>query len=359
MKNGPSKVVITEACDWVARLETGELSAKEQAALAEWMSRSPSHAREIRAIARISGQLGQLNELMEPLHPMLRRGRRSVLRGAFSAWGAVGVTAAVVVVALLFVRTPPADGWKHYRTEVGEYQTVTLADGSTVKLNTNTHVEVEYSKTQRRIRLVNGEALFEVEKDANRPFLVYSGYSVTRAVGTAFAVKLMNRETELSVIEGVVEFTKLPATTLHEMPLPAKHSSKSDAPPLEPATASRVVLKAGQSLISNAIPDQLEARQAPDIPVVDQRDIQRKISWVDGLFDFSDTPLKNVVYEFNRHNRLKIEIADPELQDLQLGGLFRIGDTDSLLDALHPIGVKAIRQNDQRILLIRVEKKEH
>src|SRR5690606_23127337 len=98
----------------------------------------------------------------------------------------------------------------HHTTEVGEHRTFSLPDGSTITLNTNSELKVTYDKDFRNIRLLRGEAHFEVARDLDRPFLVYAGNGLVRAVGTAFTVFIHDpKEVEVTVTHGVIEVSAL------------------------------------------------------------------------------------------------------------------------------------------------------
>lgn len=346
--------IVSEACAWIAQLESGDLSAADFAALREWMGRSPAHAREIRNIANLSGQLAVLTELAPALevsagvgHSLRKQSKgRRIFAPAFATAITLLIVSGVVISALLFNAdaTP-----KIYKTAVGEYQTITLADGTDVSLNTFSQIEVDFNDDERRVRLVNGEALFEVASNPKRPFVVYSDTAVAEAVGTSFVVRLREAVTELAVVEGVVAFSKLPSS----IETSAKRGSSASPEENTPAraTAERVIVKAGQALTSTALTSIATAASAQDIPVLTERDLQRKLSWTDGFLDFSETPLEDVIEELTRHNPVSIEIADPDLKQLKFGGIFRTGDVEQLLGALEGLGVVVDRQGDNQYQL--------
>src|SRR3981189_822736 len=76
-----------------------------------------------------------------------------------------------------------------YRTAIGGIAAISMKDGSTVTLNTNSDIRVALSETERRVDLEKGEAFFEVAKDPNRPFVVRVGDQRVIAVGTKFSVR--------------------------------------------------------------------------------------------------------------------------------------------------------------------------
>lgn len=345
--------ITAEACAWIAQLESGDLSGADLAALREWISRSPAHKQELREVAAFSGQLSIFTELAEPL--AVAAGRNSVLRRP--AWRrifgapamAAGVTAFAVAIAVIAFLPFNSPSPSIYRTAVGEYQALELTDGTTVQLNTDSQIEVDYRESERRVRLIYGEVLFDVTSNPSRPFVVYSNAAVAEAVGTSFVVRLRNSVTELAVVEGVVAFSRL-AGTLQEPSLDVQTDQAPGAAKQTDIAPPRVLVRAGQTLSSSAIPDDHKAADAI-IPTITQRDIQRKLSWTEGLLDFSETPLEEVIAEVTRHNNVSIEIEDPELKKLTFGGMFRTGDVDPLLEALAGLDIEVVRLENDRILL--------
>ena len=348
--------ITAEACSWIAQIDSGALTASDMAALREWMSRSPAHAAEIRAIAQMSGQLSVLADLAPALeksagahNPARKTTPRARLAPVFSAAFAFMLISGVVLSILL----TGDDGTPIiYKTAVGEYRTLALEDGTQVSLNTDSQIEVDFNDAERRVRLIDGEALFDVVSNPKRPFVVYSDTAVAEAVGTSFVVRLREAVTELAVVEGVVAFSKLPQSI--DLPaterLPSSTRKDASAPPptaaatAEPA-AERVLVKAGQALTSIELTDLAATAQPSAIPVLSERDLQRKLSWTDGFLEFSDTPLEEVIAELTRHNDVSIEIVDADLRQLQFGGIFRTGDVEQLLGALEGLGVDVEQQD--------------
>ncbi len=353
---GSSSEITNEACAWVAQIESGDLSGSDIAALQEWMGRSPQHAREIKEIAALSGQLSILTEMAEPLAKAaaldneLRKPRWRSALGAPAFAAAGGLAAIFALIVSIFVLSPTPQSPVHYRTAVGEIQTIELADGSIIKLNTDSEIEVDFRQRTRSVRLISGEALFDVASNPDRPFIVYSGETVSEAVGTSFVVRLRDRITELAVVEGKVAFSILSKT----VSAPAQPSSIATSMP-EPLTTSGVIVGAGQTLTSETIPIEAAGNPNPDLPTIETREIQRKLSWTEGLFDFSETPLDEVVAEISRHNNVTIEIVDADLRALKFGGMFRTGDVDQLLEALEGLGIAVEHAGDDRILLRKAE----
>ena len=127
-----------------------------------------------------------------------RRLWRWPLRGRV-AWGAAAAALAVCAVTWSYLTGPQV-----YQTHFGEQRSILLEDGSRITLNTASRIDVRFDKGQRFVRLLEGEALFEVAHDATRPFDVQTGATVLRALGTQFDVEMGPNLTTVTVVEGRV-----------------------------------------------------------------------------------------------------------------------------------------------------------
>ena len=343
----------SEASAWIAQLETGELSGADLDAFREWMSRSPRHAAEIKRLAELSMELNVLTEMAEPLREVLMEYQPIVKSGFIrSVFNPVRVAVFVVFVgiifSLLFYRQQAeisADESLLVATSVGEYRDFELADGTKVKLNADSQIKFAYDNRKRKVRLLKGEAFFDVKPDAARPFLVYARENYVRVVGTAFLVRLTKQDFEVTVTKGRVELAQV-ETVIEggERELPAKVAPDNTALTLQPP----LILEAGQSVSISA------TREVSPVVTLSDRELQRELSWREGLHDFSNTPLEEVVNELTRHSPLEIEIADPVIRNLKFGGIFRTGETEPLFDALasaYGIDVQYISENKVRLSL--------
>src|SRR3546814_15029131 len=118
-----------------------------------------------------------------------------------------------MAACLCVVATLQLLGAGHHATATGEILRVPLRDGSAVTLNSNSEIDVDFDEGIRHVRLLRGEALFDVAKDSSRPFVVEADSTRVTAVGTSFTVhRVSGRDVRVLVREGVVE---LAATPLH------------------------------------------------------------------------------------------------------------------------------------------------
>lgn len=307
------------AAAWVARMDGGDWSDADEAELQRWLAEDPRRqglllrthalwqAPEIVADLAEDAPVESDDQVFE--RPGLWR-RRGVLGGLVAA------SAAGIVGALLF----PGRGVA-YVTKVGEIRRVPLVDGSVMTINSGSALQVRMAKRAREVELAEGEAWFEVAKDAARPFVVAAGKVRARAVGTAFSVRKRDNGVEVLVTEGVVE-------------------TWSDGD-----EAQRVRLSAGQSaLINEHAIVHYEATKASSV--------DRALAWRGGMIDLNGTSLADAADEFNRYNERQIVIADPDAAGERFDGLFRINDPEGFAQAVRDALGLAVNLDDPRFIRI-------
>lgn len=139
----------------------------------------------------------------------LRRRRRGIAAAATTLSAAAALLfVGVDRFALPFAPAPVATAhWtRSWTTRPGEQGTATLVDGTTIRLNGASRVAVDYAADRRTVRLVAGQAFFDVAHDAARPFLVQAGRGEARVLGTAFDLDMTRGQVALAVYRGAVGF---------------------------------------------------------------------------------------------------------------------------------------------------------
>jgi transmembrane sensor len=327
----PEATISREAREWLIRLDGDErLNAAEREKLREWMARSPSHTAELKHLAQFWNNANILTELAVPLRSLAPQ-NRAVPTSHSARWTFAAACLCGLIAGGLW--------WFHsgrvpngtYVTALGQQRTLPLEDGSTIEMNTDSQVQVDYSDQLRKIRLLRGEALFKVTPNKERPFKVFAARGVVRAVGTAFAVAIQGTDLRVTVTKGEVEVSEdepaapLSTTAGQDVRLPPTH----------------VALKAGQTATINAkIPAQPETLPSAEL--------ERRLSWQTGYLAFTGQSLQQVVDEVNRYSAISLEIADPKLAGLAVGGRFKVGDLDAVCDALQStFGIRVVRLDDQ------------
>lgn len=361
--------VQAEAALWLVKLDgDGPPTEEMLASLREWLSRSPVHREELRNMVGIWSKMNLLTELAVPLgkveSSVRPRGLARIFRTSFAGMAGKVALASLLLGAAIYsfyeFRPQPSPLLASngvYVTAVGEQRTVMLADGSSILLNTNSEVVVDFSRAFRDIRLARGEVEFTVAKNPAAAFRVYAGNERVQAIGTAFTVYMQDEKIDVTVTEGQVTLA-----TLSE-PLPgnrdAAATSAAPGTAVAPQNASKYVetlssLRAGQSASVN-IPTtsaEIQLSAIETIEVIQEQDLAKRLSWREGLLVFAGDPLEDVVREISRYTTLSIEIDDPEVRAIKIGGQFPVGETDAMLESLEAnFGLLVTRLDDNRVLL--------
>lgn len=355
--------IAKEAAEWLIRLDADTPPTQgELLALGEWLHRGPAHREELESIATLWGRMNILTELAVPLGHASRPAASSHLVQFVArrqrAWRRAGllvasIAAMLVVVAVLIARGPVTDPLLEtngfYATAVGQQNTTRLADGSQVMLNTNSQIKVEYSNQYRRVYLLQGEALFTVAKNAERPFRVYAGNGLIEAVGTTFAVYLKGAEVDVAVTEGRVSLASTSS------PQAGSAQSPSSASAQQESMQSLGMLSAGQVATMRSPVTDAAAGSASVLEEVEPtppQELAQRLAWREGVVMFSGETLENVVKELGRYTTVTIEIPDETIRSMRVGGRFPIGETETMLSALeNTFNLRVIRMNHNRVVL--------
>jgi transmembrane sensor len=282
-----------QAADWLARRSLRAPSEEEQADFVAWLAADVRHpgayVRAEAVLARVERTGSGLRVVFAAPAPQQQgwSGRRKFLVGSIAAslpavWGLTRVMQETVEK-------------QSFSTPVGQIKEVVLSDGSVLSLNTDSAVSVEYTKNARNIRLIKGEALFDVAKNKQRPFVVSAEYTSVKAVGTSFAVSALSDEpVQILIREGVVELRR---TDMPMVPVRAGANIHVSAPK-------------GAAMITQSIP----AKQ-----------IANQLAWQHGRIAMEGQTLEQAAEQFSRYSDVKI-IVDPAVSNQTVTGVFATND---------------------------------
>jgi transmembrane sensor len=308
-----SEEVRVEAATWIARLRDEQRGPQVEAELQEWLGESPEHQRAFKRMTQVWEQAGKIRMRAQADVSATRSGR-----SRFSAWVAAAAAALVlVVIASLYWRD------NAFTTAVGQQRVQVLQDGTRVALNTGTRIEVNYDEHARRVRLVRGEARFDVSKHPTWPFLVNVGGQEIRALGTSFIVRHDNdQDLSVTLVDGRISVAPVP-----------ENGELSQQVPL--------VLVPGQRLV-------ISRHHAP---AMDRPELSRVTAWERGRVEFDGTPLEEATTEMNRYTSTHLKIPDADVAQLRIGGVFRAGDTEEFVKIVTAaFGLQAERNGDNIVL---------
>jgi transmembrane sensor len=380
-KTLPSKadrLILEEASEWFVDFRVGDVDAAARERFDEWLRRSPEHIRAYMEIAKTYVELPPLKIAgsldLDALIAYARSGENVVRfdntgsvrtrelhsgdeeishreRQKKVAGRALHVRRRFLAVATALVLAIGAAAWWQsarfpiYATDIGERRSITLGDGSTVDLNARSRLRIEFSRSERRVELIEGQALFQVSKDKNRPFVVSSGDATVRAVGTQFDVYRKATGTTVTVLEGrVAVYSSMhveaaapaPAAVAPVNSGPAHASGHSVAtsqaqrpfssgsaaqPPSNPSSSGPVFLSAGEQVTVTGDPE-ISPQHA---------DIAATTAWMERRLIFDGSKLSDVVQEFNRYNRRQLIIEGAQLSVFQVSGVYSSSDPASLI----------------------------
>jgi len=313
------------AAAWLAECDAG-LTPEQVNDFSAWRAEDPRHEAAVARLESAWEALGQLREfrpearlhpdpdLLAPVEdskvvpfpwkPVLAAAAAAALAvTAFFSWDRQQLTVTEgepQVQKVVAAQT-------NYETTVGGYLRATLPDGSVVELNENSEIDLVFSSNERRVKLLSGEVHFAVAKNKERPFVVEAHGLDVRAVGTAFNVKMGQRAVEVLVTEGTVQLQGGLDEQLPTESWPAMVAGDWTSVPLQ----DRVSLPGVQRLSSDAMRDLL--------------------SWQGNRLVFIKTPLAEAVDQFNRRNRVQIQIDDPELAAVLIEGSFQADNSEAFI----------------------------
>lgn len=300
-----------EAVRWCVKRHSGDWKASDERSFERWQIASEANRQ---AYLRVEGAwrvAGQLPTRDKPAQALRDRGYRPV---AF----------ALLVLAVLV----PFLAWEGERwwlgapetvaTTRGQFRTVTLADGSEIRLDADSEAVLRIGFHGRSARLVRGAALFVVAHDEARPFEVEAGSGRIVDLGTRFDVDLRAGGVQVSVFEGRV----------------AVHTANGDTE-----------LTAGQGGGYSA-----GGVMAPTVAVVGVGP-----AWQEGRLTFRNEPLDEALQRLARYHAVRFEFAELDLAGLRISGQFRVDDLALFLRTLEAgFPVKAMRPEAGLIVFKRV-----
>lgn len=333
---------------WLVRLMASDCSPEERCAFEAWKEEDPAHEdaylRLQRGGALFDRHLGdsQIQALadraLKETEPSFWR-KRPVQYAAIAASLILAVGVAVSLNTGLGVspieKNDIIASVESYETAIGERSTVALPDGSTITLNTNSRMEVDYTSAAREVRLLKGQGFFEVAKDVGRPFIVTAGDKRVVALGTAFDVRFDKENVvEVTLVEGLVDVADVgPVDDFVQLGVE------------QSADAAKVRLNPGERLVA----------RTDSAPAVEKTDTVEETSWRTGKLIFRDRPLSDVIEEMNRYSgqKLVLDDSDIRLAKMRVSGSFNAGRATTFVDALetmHPL--KATRSGQNELTLV-------
>ena len=243
----------------------------------------------------------------------------------------MGLLAALAACLLLVIKLPGtslpwADQHSHeiFASGQAERRTIELADGSVVKLAATSKIDVSFSRTERRIQLLAGEALFNVAHNRDWPFIVQAGNGEVKAVGTAFDVKLDAASARVTVVEGVIRVSVRPSGGDRSGQTALVHTAR---------IGDRLSFGTRRE---NGAPSAFITSEA-------RVDVSMATAWTRGVLYFNGEPLRQVIETVNRYSREQVVLIDERQAELPIFGMLNEGDATALRDLIDKPGVVRVQ----------------
>lgn len=222
-----------------------------------------------------------------------------------------------IVAAIVTVQT--FSGVDRYETRIGEVRKIALADGSVLHLNSDSEAEVRMTDNGRKVRILKGEASFDIAHDPVRPFDVEARSAVFRALGTAFNVRLRPSLIELTVMQGTVRVRC------------------GNRDPQNVGAGSGVVLQPRSFVVTR----------------LDPRMLRQRTAWRRQMVELDGETIEQAASEFNRYRAAPILIGDARVSSLRIGGRFHIAESAKFLSALAmSLPIRIVDGEDGSVMLL-------
>ncbi|OQK16428.1 hypothetical protein AU255_00520 [Methyloprofundus sedimenti] len=292
-----------QAINWVILLHSGQSTNDDSINALQWRSRSPAHERAYVEALVLWQEMGYvMMPQPEQTHESLDfKEQKSPSQSKIKYGYLASFAAAAMLLILILPISRYADQWQSdYYTQVGTQQSITLADGSIIQLNTDSALSIQYEKNRRVIQLHRGQALFTVAADPQRPFEVITEDIVIRALGTIFEVWNNQDETRVTVLEHAVQLSSLGKNTHTQI----------------------ARIESGY---------QTQYNNTTGVMHTEAIDIIKNGAWQRGKLIFKNQPLADVIVELERYLPGRIMITDEKLRKLQVSGVFPVQQPDQIL----------------------------
>jgi transmembrane sensor len=298
------KRIHAEAAVWVSQLHRPDRDRNLEARVLRWIAENKRHAAAFESITDAWQWSDNIPwHRLPPVSGSAREHKRISTAGA--ALAGMAALCAALACTIYFLRDDTL------ATGLSEQRIVDLTDGSQVTLNADSRVVVQFGEDVRKITLKRGEVLFDVAKDRSRPFVVIAGDRKVIAVGTSFEVR---REE--------------PAGSTFAVTLVEGHVA------IEPISAPDALPEAGGNGVTLLNPGERLRFAGATNESLDSPSIERVTAWRRGQLIFDDTSLGEAAAEFNRYGTRKLAIDGAAVQNLRVGGVFKISDPYSFAQSM-------------------------
>ncbi|MFJ4345348.1 FecR family protein [Pseudomonas sp. NPDC089401] len=296
-----------QAARWFARLLELPSDHPERASFAQWLAADPRHAEEYQAFTDLWEGFAHTSQTQALAGAMEGVKRRRLLGGSLFGLLAISGFGGWLAWSRLVGRE------LRYATGIAEQLTVELADGSQLTLDADTRLLVRFTRQERHLVLLHGRAIFGVQRDSQRPFLVEAGLARVRVLGTRFVVERLPEQVQVSVEHGRVQVD---------------------------SDTEQALLEAGQVVRCNA------AGQLTRL----HRSAAAAFSFADGNLSFEDASLQEVAAVLSRYLRRPLMVFGQSPQ--RLSAVVQLGDVETFVQTLPALANATLQTREDATWLL-------
>lgn len=293
MQQTDKEKIISQASEWLMRLQEGNLSPQEQHQLEQWQQQSTLHQKIWTKALQLQDKFSDVpNDVIVPVMDKIQFYDQH--RYKKYLW----LFAIIPALSALYYVDQQQQLSADYRSGVGERKTIRLMDGGKIILNGRSAIDIEYSNQQRLIVLRKGEIWIETAKDdLKRPFLVETRQGTAQALGTKYLVKMDDQSSFVAVAQGAVKIT-------------TKQSQQQNILQLDQQTY-------------------FDGEKIGNLSNFSEDDI----AWTKGFLMVNDLPLKDFVERLQPYQKSVIQL-EPKVENLKISGTYPIDDLQKVYQML-------------------------
>lgn len=342
--------IMEEAYVWHLTLEEGDVTPENERAFRDWLNCGPEHKaayEEAESSWRAFGAMSRNHLEPDVSASVVKHPEKAVVRNGLAATLGAHLrytlsTAAVLVTAVVIAVTQWPDEVDNtgtrsipvvatYVTGVGEAKSITLSDGTKVRLDAGSELASAMSADSRNLALMQGAAVFEVTADPDRPFSVNAGPVTATALGTVFEVRNNGGQVRVAVEEGRVEYAS---------------SSVANSPQTD--LGSRRELGAGEFGTT---------QEDADTNRFGSFDTGSFAAWRKSRLDYEGATLSELVADANRYSvtPIVVEGNSTSIEGVTISASFESTDIESMLAALSHLFPVEVDQSSPGQTVIRVQ----
>lgn len=306
-----------EAAGWLAAIDCG---TADREMFEQWRSSDPAHALAFIRLAQIDRDLAALRETglsAKSPAPEEKPGPFAGDRRKLLTVGVAGLAAASLG-ALGWATAATAH---EAETGVGERRRLVLASGIALELNTDSRVKWRDRDGVYDVDLLRGEVMLEREPGSARCRILCGRSQIELVAGGRMNTKILPHGFDLAVLEGEASLQNRASTVPVRLPAMRKASVTGGA--------------------------------APAVATISELEAGAVSAWRQGQLQFNGETLEHAVAEYNRYLSRPMEIADPSIRRIRLGGRFSATDPDEFYRALDAIYGVSARVEPDRVRLMR------